>query len=149
MPTMATANAVFKWGHRQVKLLTVDDNSPSPPPFPLLVATPLEGTGIFPVILFVHGYLLHNTFYSELFQHIASHGYIVVSPQVVNSFQFSILNFNFTSWLLCRSLGTVRSFIPLPDPTQTPTVNPRARSLNGCRHPLLCRLFYLPAWEEI
>lgn len=82
MATMATANAVFKWGHRQIKLLTVDNNSPSKPPFPLLVATPLEGTGIFPVILFVHGYLLHKTFYSELIQQIASHGYIVVSPQL-------------------------------------------------------------------
>jgi len=97
---MATANAVFKWGHRQVKLLTVDDNSPSPPPFPLLVATPLEGTGIFPVILFVHGYLLHNTFYSELFQHIASHGYIVVSPQLY-SFAGSDANAD------CESTGEV------------------------------------------
>ncbi|KAF1884363.1 hypothetical protein Lal_00033539 [Lupinus albus] len=51
-----------------------------PPPKPLLIANPLED-GDFPLLLFLHGYLLYNSFYSQLIQHIASHGFIVIAPQ--------------------------------------------------------------------
>lgn len=51
------------------------------PPKPLLIGTPSEA-GVFPVLLFIHGYLLYNSFYSQLVQHIASHGFIVIAPQV-------------------------------------------------------------------
>ncbi|CAK9142006.1 unnamed protein product [Ilex paraguariensis] len=52
-----------------------------PPPKPLLIATPLQ-SGEFPILMFLHGYLLNNSFYSQLFKHIASHGFIVVAPQL-------------------------------------------------------------------
>lgn len=51
------------------------------PPKPLLIAMPSEA-GQFPLLVFVHGYLLYNSFYSQLIQHIASHGFIVVAPQL-------------------------------------------------------------------
>ncbi|OQU91749.1 hypothetical protein SORBI_3001G243300, partial [Sorghum bicolor] len=51
------------------------------PPKPLLVAAPREA-GEYPVLLFLHGYLAVNSFYSQLFQHVASHGFIVVGPQL-------------------------------------------------------------------
>ncbi|XP_073300790.1 chlorophyllase-2-like [Primulina huaijiensis] len=51
------------------------------PPKPLLVCSPTE-TGEFPVLVLLHGYLLYNSFYSQLIQHISSHGFIVVAPQL-------------------------------------------------------------------
>ncbi|XP_027117367.1 uncharacterized protein [Coffea arabica] len=51
------------------------------PPKPLLIGIPSEA-GVFPVLLFIHGYLLYNSFYSQLVQHIASHGFIVIAPQL-------------------------------------------------------------------
>ncbi|XP_045798020.1 uncharacterized protein LOC123892259 [Trifolium pratense] len=52
-----------------------------PPPKSLLIATPIEG-GEFPLLLFLHGYLMYNSFYSQLIQHVASHGFIVIAPQL-------------------------------------------------------------------
>lgn len=82
---------VFGMGKFMTKLLKVDQketsssntNSPllSPPPKPLLIGTPSE-SGVFPVLVLIHGYLLYNSFYSQLVQHISSHGFIVVAPQV-------------------------------------------------------------------
>ncbi|XP_074307183.1 chlorophyllase-2 [Silene latifolia] len=53
----------------------------SEPPTPLLIATPSK-EGEFPVLLLIHGYLLYIDFYSQLIQHIASHGFIVIAPQL-------------------------------------------------------------------
>ena len=61
------------------------------PPKPLLIAIPTEA-GEYPVILFLHGYLFKNSFYSQILLHIASHGFIVIAPQV-NSFLSSFLSF--------------------------------------------------------
>ncbi|KAL1808483.1 hypothetical protein ACET3Z_025473 [Daucus carota] len=53
------------------------------PPKQLLIATPSDAeAGEFPVLLLLHGYLLYNSFYSQLMQHIASHGFIVIAPQL-------------------------------------------------------------------
>ncbi|BFI30444.1 chlorophyllase [Marchantia polymorpha subsp. ruderalis] len=51
------------------------------PPRPLLIAAP-KTAGSYPVILFQHGYTMKNTFYSQMLKHIASHGFIVVAPQM-------------------------------------------------------------------
>jgi hypothetical protein len=89
---------VFDQGGHSVSLTRLDEarapprcavrSSPSSaaslPPKPLLVAAPRE-TGEYPVILFLHGYLAVNSFYSQLFEHVASHGFIVVGPQVGSS----------------------------------------------------------------
>uniref|UniRef100_A0A1D1Y532 Chlorophyllase-1, chloroplastic n=1 Tax=Anthurium amnicola TaxID=1678845 RepID=A0A1D1Y532_9ARAE len=47
----------------------------------LLIVTPTQD-GLYPVMLFFHGSTLKNHQYRQLFEHIASHGYIVVAPQV-------------------------------------------------------------------
>ncbi|KAJ0091834.1 hypothetical protein Patl1_25336 [Pistacia atlantica] len=56
-------------------------STPVPPPKPLLIAMPTDA-GDFPLLLFLHGYLLYNSFYSQLIQHVASHGFIVIAPQL-------------------------------------------------------------------
>lgn len=76
---------VFETGNHKTVLKRVDTEKGTketvPPPKPLLIALP-EEEGQFPVLLFIHGYLLYNSFYSQLIQHIASHGFIVIAPQV-------------------------------------------------------------------
>jgi hypothetical protein len=57
------------------------------PPKPLLVAAPQEA-GDYPRMLFLHGYLTTNT-YSQLLQHVASHGFVVVGPQVCIRFRLA------------------------------------------------------------
>ncbi|KAE9592307.1 putative chlorophyllase [Lupinus albus] len=77
----ALAN-VFDTGKYNTELQTIQSGSYTvPPPKPLLIANPLED-GDFPLLLFLHGYLLYNSFYSQLIQHIASHGFIVIAPQL-------------------------------------------------------------------
>ncbi|KAG9129727.1 hypothetical protein Leryth_015436 [Lithospermum erythrorhizon] len=81
-------NNVFHIGPFATKVKQVMNNDePSlcvpPPPKPLLIGMPLED-GLFPVLMFLHGYLLYNSFYSQLIHHIASHGFIVVAPQLYN-----------------------------------------------------------------
>ncbi|KAJ6843045.1 chlorophyllase-2, chloroplastic [Iris pallida] len=50
------------------------------PPLDTTVMSPLE-SGTYPVLLFLHGYLLSKDYYTQIYLHIASHGYIVVAPQ--------------------------------------------------------------------
>lgn len=82
-PGLATALlSVFSSGPYSPKLKTV--NKPwfnSFPPKPLNIVYP-EEKGTYEVILFFHGTALSNTSYSNLLDHLASHGYIVVAPQV-------------------------------------------------------------------
>ncbi|MCO5613479.1 hypothetical protein L7F22_067756 [Adiantum nelumboides] len=49
----------------------------------LVVAVPTSQSGTYPVILFKHGFALANCFYTQLFQYLASSGFIVVAPQAV------------------------------------------------------------------
>ncbi|KAF5752326.1 chlorophyllase-2 chloroplastic [Tripterygium wilfordii] len=86
--SVSTAN-VFETGNYTILVHKVE-SSPcnrstksrsSPPPKPLLIAMPTEA-GEYPVLIFLHGYLLYNSFYSQLIQHVASHGFIVIAPQL-------------------------------------------------------------------
>lgn len=101
------AGGVFDHGRHRVSLSRVDEaRAPSRcgggapaqpgagtlPPKPLLVAAPHE-TGEYPVLVFLHGYLVVNSFYSQMFQHVASHGYIVVAPQVIYSSSLQFVQF--------------------------------------------------------
>ena len=84
-PAMSAGARVFLPGNHRVLLQNVDCGGGAfipPPPKPLLVAYPADA-GEFPVLFFLHGYLLYNSFYSDLIRHIASHGFIVVAPQVL------------------------------------------------------------------
>ncbi|CAI9107770.1 OLC1v1007208C1 [Oldenlandia corymbosa var. corymbosa] len=51
---------------------------------PLFIVAPTE-EGSFPVLLFLHGYMCANTVYTQLLQHIASHGFVIVAPQLYTS----------------------------------------------------------------
>ncbi|XP_010256172.1 PREDICTED: chlorophyllase-2, chloroplastic isoform X2 [Nelumbo nucifera] len=80
--------SVFEIGKYMASLLRIEPGissstrSPSvAPPKPLLIATP-SAAGEFPILVFLHGYLLYNSFYSQFILHIASHGFIVVAPQL-------------------------------------------------------------------
>ncbi|KAK9725497.1 hypothetical protein RND81_05G148200 [Saponaria officinalis] len=77
--------SVFDDGDYHTVLLTLEpgklDADNIRPPTPLLIGTPSEG-GEYPVLLLLHGYLLYNNFYTQLIQHIASHGFIVIAPQL-------------------------------------------------------------------
>ncbi|WOK96929.1 chlorophyllase-2, chloroplastic [Canna indica] len=78
--------SVFEHGGHTVSVVSLEPDStvrssPLPPPKPLLLAAPSE-EGDYPMLVFLHGYLLRNSFYSQLFQHVASHGFIVIAPQL-------------------------------------------------------------------
>ncbi|XP_022748971.1 chlorophyllase-2, chloroplastic-like [Durio zibethinus] len=84
-PATSSATNVFGSGSYSTVLKKVDSvttsSLPVPPPKPLLIATPSE-KGEFPLLVFLHGYLLYNSFYSQLLQHVASYGFIVIAPQL-------------------------------------------------------------------
>ncbi|XP_031473986.1 chlorophyllase-2-like [Nymphaea colorata] len=81
----ADADRVFERGKHGVAVLDIKPGSISThsplPHKPLLVFHPRE-EGEYPVLLFLHGYLLYNSFYSQLLSHIASHAFIIVAPQL-------------------------------------------------------------------
>ncbi|XP_048236111.1 chlorophyllase-1-like [Ricinus communis] len=77
------APGVFETGYFPTELNNVKESelAPGSPPKPLLLARPTVA-GKYPVILFIHGTCLLNSFYSDVLVHVASHGFIVVAPQI-------------------------------------------------------------------
>lgn len=61
--------------------LTVTRQDISDAPVDVLIITP-EEDGEYPVVVFQHGFLMANTHYGDLLQHVASHGFVVVAPQM-------------------------------------------------------------------
>jgi dienelactone hydrolase len=51
------------------------------------------GAGVFPVIAFGHGFNLNYLDYTQICSHLATWGFIVISPDVQNGFQVSHLEF--------------------------------------------------------
>jgi len=49
--------------------------------FPMLIYYP-RTTGMYAVIVFHHGFLLSNAYYGDIFEFLASHGFIIVAPQM-------------------------------------------------------------------
>ncbi|KAJ4727418.1 Chlorophyllase [Melia azedarach] len=85
-PDMATATdqlAAFTRGNYSTKSITVDTSNSSSPPKQLFIVVPDE-QGTYNVIIFFHGTCLSHTSYTQLFEHMASHGFIVVAPQLYN-----------------------------------------------------------------
>lgn len=82
------AYGVFECGKYQVQHLKIPKGQNGVPK-PLLVAVPNQ-KGKYPVLLLLHGFMMENVFYSQLLAHVASHGYIVVAPQVTPFWKFSI-----------------------------------------------------------
>ncbi|XP_015888108.3 chlorophyllase-2 [Ziziphus jujuba] len=83
--TATSISNVFETGNYMTVLHSVEAGkssvTPIPPPIPLLIGMP-SSAGEFPLVLLLHGYLLYNSFYSQLIQHVASHGFIVIAPQL-------------------------------------------------------------------
>ncbi|KAL3531310.1 hypothetical protein ACH5RR_010632 [Cinchona calisaya] len=75
-----TVTSVFEPGNLSTQSFKVESSAVSSKSKPLYIVTPTE-TGTYPVILFLHGFLCSNTSYSQLLQHIASHGFVLVAPQ--------------------------------------------------------------------
>lgn len=40
-----------------------------------------DTAGPYPIFAFGHGFLMQNSFYTSIFKHLATHGYIVIAPQ--------------------------------------------------------------------
>ncbi|KAL5561742.1 hypothetical protein UlMin_031489 [Ulmus minor] len=79
-PAVKTTS-VFNKGTFSFTRLDMEASSSSSSPLkPLLIVTPTV-KGTYPC-LFLHGFYLRNNFYLQLLQHISSHGYIVVAPQL-------------------------------------------------------------------
>ncbi|KAI3866023.1 hypothetical protein MKW92_028629 [Papaver armeniacum] len=98
----ASSMNVFQLGNYTVSVFPVNPQSTisSPLTVPLLIGTPTE-EGEFPILVFLHGFMLENSFYSQLIQHIASHGFIVIVPQTISSQQKGV-----TEWL-SNGLGSI------------------------------------------
>ncbi|KAI3461088.1 hypothetical protein Pfo_017751 [Paulownia fortunei] len=77
---VAASSDVFETGKYEVTTITVKTSHSSRPPGELFIVAPVT-KGTYPVLLFCHGFMLANTWYTNLLQHIASHGYIVVAPK--------------------------------------------------------------------
>ncbi|KAL3749035.1 hypothetical protein ACJRO7_010171 [Eucalyptus globulus] len=85
MAASTATTDVFLSGKYKTVLISVDTSSSSlvnPPPKPLLIGSPAEVAGEFPVMVLLHGYMMETSFYSQLIQHVSSHGYIMVAPQL-------------------------------------------------------------------
>lgn len=50
-------------------------------PIPFRVHSPVP-SGVYPVVVFQHGFLARNTCYDDILDHVASHGFVVVAPQM-------------------------------------------------------------------
>ncbi|KAI3682691.1 hypothetical protein L1987_82857 [Smallanthus sonchifolius] len=70
----------FDNGSYTVEKKSVPKSSSSDTPNPPLYIVYPTDNGTYPVILFLHGFSIPNTSYSDLFEFIASHGYIIVAP---------------------------------------------------------------------
>ncbi|PIA45043.1 hypothetical protein AQUCO_01700534v1 [Aquilegia coerulea] len=73
--------SVFEAGLFGASQQTLETSHPSSPPKQLLIISP-EAKDEYPVIVFLHGFALSNSYYTDLLKHIASHGYIAVAPQL-------------------------------------------------------------------
>ncbi|KAK4441476.1 Chlorophyllase-1 [Sesamum alatum] len=80
---------VFETGKFEVTTISVRTSDASRPPIELFIVAPLT-KGTYPLLLFCHGFMLRNTWYSDLLRHVASHGYIVVAPKFYGVIPISI-----------------------------------------------------------
>ncbi|PUZ52699.1 hypothetical protein GQ55_6G290400 [Panicum hallii var. hallii] len=81
--------AVFEDGPLQVVVQCVRKCEAKDLPKPLVVATPTNAN-TYPVVVFLHGWNMCTWWYRCLLKHVASHGFIVVAPQLHEFLNFSI-----------------------------------------------------------
>ncbi|KAL1207779.1 Chlorophyllase-1 [Cardamine amara subsp. amara] len=84
-PTFSSAETptAFEIGSLPTTVITTDpsENDLTAPPKPVKITSPTVA-GTYPVVLFFHGFYLRNYYYSDVLNHVASHGYILVAPQL-------------------------------------------------------------------
>ncbi|KAJ3689316.1 hypothetical protein LUZ61_018480 [Rhynchospora tenuis] len=108
------ASSLFETGKLNVTVLTVKaGNEASLPPKPVLIASPTDA-GMYPVVLFVHGFFCQNKYYTQLLRHISSHGFIIVAPQL-----FTILPQSPTEDI--KSVADVTNWLPIGLQSLLPT----------------------------
>ncbi|KAK1357073.1 Chlorophyllase [Heracleum sosnowskyi] len=76
LATSTPMTSVFERGNLKVKDIKVERSAERKA---LLIVSPTE-QGKYPVFVFIHGCCVSNTAYSQLLQHVASHGFIAVAP---------------------------------------------------------------------
>ncbi|KAJ4731093.1 Chlorophyllase-1 [Rhynchospora pubera] len=96
------ASSLFETGKFNVTVLT--GKAGNGESNPVLIVSPTDA-GMYPVLLFVHGFFLQNKYYTQLLRHISSHGFIVVAPQL-----FSILPQSSTKDI--TSVAAVTNWLP-------------------------------------
>jgi chlorophyllase len=69
----------YSKGGLSVKSLSITTKDGSPVDATIYVP---QGYNEFAVVVFQHGFLVNNIFYSDMLEHIASHGFVVVAPQM-------------------------------------------------------------------
>ncbi|CAI5499836.1 unnamed protein product [Closterium sp. Naga37s-1] len=86
---LSAALLLFQHGFTALRLVFLPTNSlrgAFAPPKPLRLWVPVSSSQLStPVLLFQHGFAAKTHFYSQLLSRIASHGFIVVAPQVATS----------------------------------------------------------------
>lgn len=73
---LLSAESVFEEGSYKVTSIEAEVNSKA-----LLITYPVEA-GQYPVMIFFHGFILDRKYYTGIFNHIASYGYIIAAPQL-------------------------------------------------------------------
>lgn len=79
-PVFQDSTDPFAIGDRTVRSIDVQrcqDGAPAP----LLIHAPME-PGDYPVVVFQHGFLARNSQYDVILTHLASHGFVVIAPQM-------------------------------------------------------------------
>ena len=75
-PVYQSEDSIFEVGSLSVNQLVVNDG-----PYPMLVFLP-PGANRYPVLVFHHGFVLANSYYTTLLERVASHGFVVIAPQL-------------------------------------------------------------------
>ncbi|KAF5741909.1 chlorophyllase-1 [Tripterygium wilfordii] len=112
--------SIFAPGPHSVQEFSVETSSSSKPPKPLFIVTPTE-PGKYPILQFYHGTVLINTYYRQVLQLIASHGYIVVAPQLYQPWDVVVL---MCACLEVQDAGKVINWLPKPSPEGLQSVLP-------------------------
>ncbi|XP_010523688.1 PREDICTED: chlorophyllase-1 [Tarenaya hassleriana] len=76
-------SSAFEPGSLPTTVIKADPSREDPvsPPKPVMIVAPTVA-GTYPVVFFFHGFYLRNYFYSDVLSHVASHGFILVAPQL-------------------------------------------------------------------
>jgi chlorophyllase len=80
IPVYQSAGTPYEPGQLEVVEITVNQGD-SGAPVSMLVVTPTAPDD-YAVVVFQHGFLMANRWYSELLRFVASHGFVVVAPQM-------------------------------------------------------------------